>query len=60
MPLAEIVLSIIYSEGVAKGRITLTKIAELFCENPAKCFGLYSRPVFGQFLERKKADHGAQ
>jgi dihydropyrimidinase len=43
LALTEIVLSIIYPEGVAKGRITLTEMVELLCESPAKRFGLYPK-----------------
>ena len=34
---------LIYSEGVAKGRITAEKMCELLSENPAKLYGLYPR-----------------
>ncbi|MFC1918984.1 dihydroorotase family protein, partial [Chloroflexota bacterium] len=43
MPSTETMLPIMYSEGVAKGRITLPKMVELLCENPAKRFGLYPK-----------------
>lgn len=32
---------LMYSEGVAKGRISLQRYVELCCTNPAKIFGLY-------------------
>ena len=43
MPGAETMVSLIYSEGVAKGRISLTQLVRLVSENPAKIFGLYPR-----------------
>ena len=33
----------LYSEGVAKGRITLENFVEVTATNPAKLFGLYPR-----------------
>jgi len=35
--------SLLFSEGVAKGRITVEDMARLLSENPAKCLGLYPR-----------------
>jgi dihydropyrimidinase len=32
-----------YSEGVAKGRISLRRFTDLCCANPAKIFGLYPK-----------------
>jgi dihydropyrimidinase len=43
MPSTETMLPLMYSEGVAKGRITLVRMVELLCENPAKRFGLYPK-----------------
>ena len=43
MPGVETRGEVIYSEGVAKGRITLEKMCELLSENPAKLYGLYPR-----------------
>ena len=43
MPCVETMLPVMYSEGVAKGRIPLTKMVELLCENPARRFGLYPK-----------------
>jgi dihydropyrimidinase len=43
MPLTEIMLPLMYSEGVNKGRITLVRMVELLCENPSKRFGLYPK-----------------
>jgi dihydropyrimidinase len=39
-PTIETMLPIMYSEGVAKGRIDLPRLAELLCEGPARIFGL--------------------
>lgn len=39
-PGVENLLPILYSEGVAKGRITLLDLVRLLCENPARTFGL--------------------
>ncbi len=36
-------LSVIYSEGVAKGRITAQQMVSYLCTEPAKIFGLYPR-----------------
>lgn len=41
MPGIETILPLIYSEGVAKGRISLMKMVEVLCENPSRIFGLY-------------------
>jgi dihydropyrimidinase len=43
MPSVETMLSVMYSEGVAKGRISLVRLVELLCENPARRFGLYPK-----------------
>ena len=40
---AEQMLPVVYEEGVNKGRITLTRLVQVMCENPAKIFGLYPR-----------------
>jgi dihydropyrimidinase len=37
----EQMLPVAYHEGVNKGRITLTRLVQVMCENPAKIFGLY-------------------
>ena len=39
-PGMETLLPVVYSEGVAKGRIPITKVAELLSENPAKILNL--------------------
>ena len=43
LPGVETRMSIIFSEGVSKGRINLNKFVELVSTNPAKIFGLYPR-----------------
>lgn len=43
IPGSETLLPLLYSEGVAKGKISLPKLVELLAENPAKIFGLYPR-----------------
>jgi len=40
-PSIETMLRMVYHEGVNKGRITLPKLVEVMCANPAKIFGLY-------------------
>lgn len=42
-PGVEVLLPILYSEGVAKGRISLHRLVEVLCENPANRFGLGHR-----------------
>jgi len=42
-PTIETMLPLLYSEGVAKGRIDLPRLVELLCENPARIFGLAPR-----------------
>ncbi len=39
----EALLPIMLSEGVNKGRITLQRLVEVCCQNPAKIFGLHPR-----------------
>ena len=43
IPGIEVRLNILYSEGVAKGRITLPRLVELVAEAPARLFGLYPK-----------------
>lgn len=43
IPGLETMFPITYDEGVNRGRITLPRLVELTCENPAKIFGLYPR-----------------
>ncbi len=39
----EMMLPVVLSEGVNKGRLTLERAVEVLCENPAKIFGLYPK-----------------
>lgn len=41
MPGIELMLPVLLSEGVLKGRITLPRLAELCATNPARAFGLF-------------------
>lgn len=41
IPGQEEMFTITYDEGINRGRITLPRLVELFCENPARIFGLY-------------------
>lgn len=43
IPGLDTMFSVTYDEGVNKRRITLPRLVELTCENPAKIFGLYPR-----------------
>ena len=40
---AEQMLPVVYEEGINKGRITLCRLVQVMCENPAKIFGLYPK-----------------
>lgn len=40
---AESLLPLMLSEGVNKGRISLERLVEVCCENPARIFGLYPK-----------------
>jgi dihydropyrimidinase len=42
-PQIETMLSLLYSGGVQAGKITLPRLVEVMCENPARTFGLYPR-----------------
>ncbi|NYF23707.1 dihydroorotase family protein [Sporosarcina sp. JAI121] len=42
-PGVEVLLPILFSEGVAKGRISILQLAKVLCENPADRFGLGHR-----------------
>ncbi|MBI2880382.1 MAG: dihydropyrimidinase [Candidatus Tectomicrobia bacterium] len=42
-PQVETMLQVLYDRGVHRGRITLPRLVQVLCENPAKCFGLYPR-----------------
>ena len=39
----EFMVPVVWSQGVNKGRITLPRLVQVFCENPAKIFGLYPK-----------------
>jgi dihydropyrimidinase len=43
IPGVETLLPVMYTEGVSKGRISLSRLSELLCANPAKVFGLYPK-----------------
>ncbi len=51
---SETLLPLLYSEGVAKGRISLRRMVQLLCENPARRFGLY--PQKGALIPGHDAD----
>jgi dihydropyrimidinase len=42
-PAIEHRMELLYSEGVAKGRVSLNKFVEVACTNPAKIFGMFPR-----------------
>ncbi len=50
----ETLAPMLYSEGVAKGRISLARMVDLVATNPAKIFGLYPRK--GAIVEGADAD----
>ncbi len=54
MPGVETRARVIYSEGVAKGRISAEKMCEVMAENPARLYGLY--PQKGVLAEGSDAD----
>jgi dihydropyrimidinase/dihydroorotase len=39
----EMILPLMLHEGINKGRISLEKLVEVMCENPARIFGIYPR-----------------
>ncbi len=43
LPGIESMLPVMYSEGVARGRIDLPRMVEVLCEAPARAFGLFPR-----------------
>lgn len=43
LPGVETMMSLVHSEGVAKGRITLNQMVQALSENPARTFGIYPR-----------------
>ena len=40
-PQVETMLPVMYEKGVNQGRITLPRLVQVMCENPARIFGLY-------------------
>ncbi len=54
MPGCQTLLPLLYTFGVKKGKITLRKLVEIMCENPAKIMGLY--PKKGVIREGSDAD----
>ena len=42
-PQIETLLPLIYDGGVNRGRISVVRLVQLLCENPARIFGLYPR-----------------
>jgi dihydropyrimidinase len=42
-PQIETLLPLTYDEGVNKGRISVVRLVQVLCENPARIFGLYPR-----------------
>lgn len=53
-PSVEPMLQVLYHDGVNCGRITLPRLVQTMCENPAKIFGLY--PKKGVIQEGSDAD----
>jgi dihydropyrimidinase len=53
-PGVQTLLPILYSEGVAKGRISLTQLVEVLCAAPSRIFGLSPRK--GQIVPGADAD----
>jgi len=53
-PSVEHMLPVVYHEGVNCGRITLPRLVQTMCENPAKIFGLY--PQKGTIQKGSDAD----
>jgi allantoinase len=54
LPGVEMLFPLAFSEGVLKGRISLERMVQLLCENPAKTFHLY--PQKGSLLPGSDAD----
>ena len=50
----EQMLPVVYEEGVNQGRITMMRLVQVMCENPAKIFGLY--PQKGSITVGSDAD----
>ena len=43
IPGGDLLLRLMYHEGVAQGRLTLPNLVRVLCENPARIFGLWPR-----------------
>ena len=43
IPAIETMLPVVLSEGVNKGRISISRLQQVCCENPARVFGLYPK-----------------
>lgn len=54
VPGTELLLPLLYSEGAAKGRISLERVVQIVSENPARVLGLYPRK--GALLVGSDAD----
>ena len=39
----ETLLPVVYDGGVNRGHVSLVRLAQVLCENPARIFGLYPR-----------------
>ena len=39
----EFMMPVVWTHGINGGRMTLPKFVQVFCENPAKIFGIYPR-----------------
>jgi dihydropyrimidinase len=53
-PGVETILPILFSEGVNRGRLSLTRLAEILCANPARKLGIY--PQKGAISKGSDAD----
>ena len=47
IPGVETLLPLIYTQGVAQGRIELPRLVQILAENPAKIYGLWPRKAAG-------------
>jgi len=54
IPTIETMLPVLLSEGVNKGRISMPRLQQVICENPAKVFGFY--PKKGTIRKGSDAD----
>lgn len=53
-PIAELMLPLVYSEGVATGRLSLERFVDVFTAQPARLFGMY--PTKGTLRAGSDAD----